>query len=147
MVTAMITPAILILAAGSLVASTLVRLGRVVDQTRAFILQGQEMRKEGRTSELAVVEERIDRQLRRAELARNALWGYYVAITLFLLSSVVLAIDQATRAPFGWLGPSIVLLGGLVLMLATLALVFEVGLSAGLLREEVEVYRRRVEGR
>ncbi len=147
MVTAMITPAILILAAGSLVASTLVRLGRVVDQTRAFILQGQEMRKEGRTSELAVVEDRIDRQLRRAELARNALWGYYVAITLFLLSSVVLAIDQATRAPFGWLGPSIVLLGGLVLMLATLALVFEVGLSAGLLREEVEVYRRRVEGR
>lgn len=147
MVTAMITPAILILAAGSLVASTLVRLGRVVDQTRAFILQGQEMRKEGQTSELAVVEERIDRQLRRAELARNALWGYYVAITLFLLSSVVLAIDQATRAPFGWLGPSIVLLGGLVLMLATLALVFEVGLSAGLLREEVEVYRRRVEGR
>ncbi len=147
MVSAMITPAILILAAGSLVASTLVRLGRVVDQTRAFILQGQQMRKEGQMVDLALVEERIDRQLRRAELARNALWGYYIAIALFLLSSVVLAIDQATHAPFEWLGPSIVLLGGLVLMLATLALVFEVGLSAGLLREEVEVYRKRVEGR
>lgn len=147
MVSAMITPAILILAAGSLVASTLVRLGRVVDQTRAFIVQGEQLRKEGRTSDLAVVEARIDRQLRRSELARNALWGYYVAIALFLLSSVVLAIDQATHGPFAWLGPSIVLFGGLVLMLATLALVFEVGLSAGLLREEVEVYRRRAQRR
>jgi hypothetical protein len=143
MVSAMITPAILILAAGSLVASTLVRLGRVVDQTRALIIRGDELRAEGRHVDLTAVEQRMQRQLRRAELARNALWGYYVAIALFLVASVVLAVDQATHAPFEWLGPSIVLLGGLVLMLATLALVFEVGLSAGSLREEVNEYEAR----
>ena len=39
-VSAMITPAILILAAGSLVSSTLVRLGRIVDQTRVLVDRG-----------------------------------------------------------------------------------------------------------
>jgi Protein of unknown function (DUF2721) len=145
MISAMITPAILILAAGSLVASTLVRLGRIVDQTRALIGQGEQLRKEGKVVDLATVERRMQRQLQRAELARNALWGYYVAIALFLLSSVVLAVDQATHGPFEWLGPSITLLGGLVLMLATLTLVIEVGLSAGSLREEVEAYEKNIE--
>jgi len=146
MVSAMITPAILILAAGSLVASTLVRLGRVVDQTRMYIVRGEQLRNEGKPMDAALIEARMARQLRRAELARNALWGYYIAITLFLLSSVVLAVDQATHAPLSWVGPLIVLLGGLVLMLATLVLVFEVGLSAGALREEVNEYKKRVVG-
>lgn len=36
-ISAMITPAILILASGNLVNSTLTRLGRIVDRTRALI--------------------------------------------------------------------------------------------------------------
>jgi hypothetical protein len=146
MVSAMITPAILILAAGSLVASTLVRLGRIVDQTRAFIARGEQLHNEGKKVDAALVEERMAKQLRRAELARNALWGYYIAIALFLLSSVVLAISQATHAKFEWIGPTLVLLGGLVLMLATLTLVWEVGLSAGALREEVNDYEKHFLG-
>lgn len=146
MVSAMITPAILILAAGSLVASTLVRLGRVVDQTRTYMALGEQLHNQGKRLDAVLIEARMARQLRRAELARNALWGYYIAITLFLLSSVVLAVDQATHARFEWVGPLIVLLGGLVLMLATLTLVFEVGLSAGALREEVNDYKKRVLG-
>jgi Protein of unknown function (DUF2721) len=146
MVSAMITPAILILAAGSLVASTLVRLGRVVDQTRLYMARGEQLRTEGKKLDAALVEERMARQLHRAELARNALWGYYIAITLFLAASVVLAVDQATHAKFEWIGPLIVLLGGLVLMLATLTLVVEVGLSAGGLREEVNDYKKRTLG-
>jgi hypothetical protein len=145
MVSAMITPAILILAAGSLVASTLVRLGRVVDQTRALMARGEQLHAEGKQLDVAVVEERMARQLRRAELARIALWGYYVAIALFLVSSVALAVSQATHR-FVWIGPTIVLFGGLVLMLATLTLVWEVGLSAGALREEVEDYEKRMLG-
>jgi hypothetical protein len=144
MVSAMITPAILILAAASLVSSTLVRLGRIVDQTRALIARGEQLRAQGKEAELPAVESRMRRQLRRAEIARRALWGYYVAIALFLLSSIVLAIDQATHGPFEWLGPSITLLGGVVLMLATLALVLEVSLSAGSLREEISSYHQQI---
>ena len=141
-VTAMITPAILILAAGSLVSSTLVRLGRVVDQTRALIIQGDELRRNGKSAAVAIIEYRMDRQLRRAELARNALWGYYLAIVLFLVSSVIIAVTHATHAVISWVGPTIVLVGGVVLIAATTQLVIEVGLGAGSLREEVESYKR-----
>jgi hypothetical protein len=139
-VSAMITPAILILAAGSLVSSTLVRLGRVVDQTRLLVLRGQELRAAGKHAAVAIIEERMDRQLRRAELARQALWGYYLAIVLFLLSGVVIALGQAIHFRFSWIGPAIVVAGGLVLIAATSQLVIEIGVGAGSLREEVESY-------
>jgi Protein of unknown function (DUF2721) len=145
MISATITPAILILSAGSFVASSIVRLRRVSDQTRVPIAQSEQLRKQGKVVDLPSAERGTHRLLGRAELARNALWGYYVAIALFLLSGVILAINQATHAPFEWLGPSITLLGGLVLMLATLTLVIEVGMSAGSLREEVEAYEKHVE--
>lgn len=141
-VTAMITPAILILAAGSLVSSTLVRLGRVVDQTRALIVRADDLRLAGKTAAIAIIENRMDRQLRRAELARNALWGYYLAIVIFLISSVAIALGQVIHVHFG-IGAGMVLLGGCVLIWATSQLVIEVGLGAGSLREEVESYKRR----
>ncbi len=121
--------------------STLVRLGRIVDQTRALIVDGQALRSAGRTPALDFIDRRIDRQLRRAELARSALLGFYIAICLFLISSVVIAITQATHAGLFWLGPVIVILGGVVLILATAALVLEVNVSAGTLHEEVVSYR------
>jgi hypothetical protein len=139
-VSAMIAPAILILAAGSLVSSTLVRLGRVVDQTRTLIQRGEELRRTGNSVALAVVDRRIDRQLRRAELTRRALGGYYLAIGLFLLASLIIAITELLHVAL-WLGPLIIILGGAVLIGATSALVFEVNLSAGTLREEIESYR------
>ena len=144
-VSAMITPAILILAAGSLVSSTLVRLGRVVDQTRALIAQGERLVHQGKREGLDRVLVRIDRQVRRAELARTALWGYYIAIAFFLLSSVMLALNQVFHGHVNWVGPSLTLVGGLVLMLATAALVVEVGLSAGSLREEVDYFKREAD--
>lgn len=142
-VTAMIAPAILILAAGSLVSSTLVRLGRVVDQTRIFVAQAQELRAGGKQAAVAIIEGRIERQLRRAELARRALWGYYLAIVLFLISSVTIALTLATRIHLNWIGPSIVVAGGFVLIVATSQLVIEVSVGAGSLREEVESYKKR----
>lgn len=141
-VSAMITPSILILAAGSLVASTLVRLGRVVDQSRALIARGAQLHGEGNTSEVALTNGRLQRLVQRAELVRRALWGYYVAIAVFLLSSISLALNEALRWHLNWLGPFLVLAGGVVLMFATFFLVIEVTLSAGSLREEVISYER-----
>lgn len=141
-VSAMITPAILILASGSLVSSTLVRLGRIVDQTRALIAQGQSLRSSNDARALALLEARINLQLRRAQLARQALLGYYISISLFLLSSLVLALLSAVHfTRYFWLGPAIVIIGGIVLLFATAALVIEVNISAGTLQEEVRIYR------
>ena len=142
-VSAMITPAILILAAGSLVSSTLVRLGRIVDQTRVLIDRGLAAKQRGDQRALAFIEAAINLQLRRADLARRALLGFYISISLFLVSSLAIALLEATRATaYYWVGPTIVMLGGGVLILATAALVIEVNISEGTLQEEVRIYRQ-----
>jgi len=143
LVTAIVTPAILILAAGSLVASTIVRLGRVADHTRTLIAQSEVARREGKTNAVEILEVRMDRQLRRAELTRNALWGYYFAIVLFLVSSVLIALSQVMHVTLEWIGPSMILVGGLVMIVATAQLVIEVGLSAGSLRQEIQSHKNR----
>ncbi len=142
-VTGMITPAILILAAGSLVSSTLVRIGRIVDQTRALIGRGEDMRRIGNVRALPLIEEQLTMLLHRGDLARNALMGFYLAIALFLLSSLAIALTLLLHSTLTWLGPAFVILGGVCLFAASAALVVEVNLSGGSTRREVEWYRTR----
>jgi hypothetical protein len=142
-VSAMITPAILILAAGSLVNTTLVRLGRAVDRSRWLIERGDEYHAAGNKNAVRITEERLERQLKRAEFSRLALSGYYVAIALFLVASLAIAINELVGDPFPMVGPSIVILGGIFLLLSTAAVVVEVNISAGTLREEARQFRQR----
>jgi len=120
-----------------------VRLGRVADYTRTLIAQSEVARREGKTHAVEILEVRMDRQLRRAELTRNALWGYYFAIVLFLVSSVLIALSQVLHVTLEWIGPSMILIGGLVMIVATAQLVIEVGLSAGSLRQEIQSHKNR----
>lgn len=140
-VTGMITPAILILAAGSLVSSTLVRIGRIVDQTRALIKRGEEMRRTGNLPALTLIDQQLTMLLRRGDLARNALMGFYVAIALFLLASLAIALTLLLHSMLAGLGPAFVILGGVCLFAGAAALVVEVNLSGGSTRREVEWYR------
>lgn len=140
-VTAMITPAILILAAGSLVSSTLVRIARIVDQTRGLIQRGEEMRRIGNRAALPLIDEQLTILLRRADLARSALTGFYLAIALFLLSSLAIALTLLLHSALTWMGPAFVILGGVCLFAAAAALLVEVNLSGGSTRREVDWYR------
>jgi len=142
-VSAMITPAILILAAGSLVNTTLIRLGRAVDQARHLIERGDEYHAAGNKNAMRIIEERLERQLKRAEFARMALSGYYVAIAIFLVSSLAIAVNALLGDPYPMLGPAIVILGGICLLLSTAAVVIEVNISSGTLREEARQFRER----
>lgn len=90
--TAMITPAILILAAGTLIGSTSVRLGRVVDRVRV-LSDGFEALETGE-SKTAFIEERrhhIFGQLgvltRRARLLQFAMTSFYLALAAFIAAS------------------------------------------------------------
>jgi hypothetical protein len=139
----MITPAILILAAGSLANTTLVRLGRAVDRARWLIERGDEYHAAGNVNAMRVVENRLEVQLKRAEFSRLALSGYYLAIATFLVSSLAIAINELVGDPFPMLGPAIVILGGFILFLSTAAVVVEVNISAGTLREEARQFRER----
>jgi len=125
-ITAMITPALLILASGSLIATVLVRLARIVDR----------LRKLAETNEPARGAE-VDRHERRALLAERALAFFFSAITCFVLAGFAIVLDRAAGDRF-WLVPVLITSIGMALIVAgCAAMLAETRLAVGQIRAEV----------
>jgi hypothetical protein len=137
-ISAMITPAILILAAGSLVNSTLTRLARIVDRARALIDQASLSSKSGDEAATQIVIDWLAMYLRRTALAERALTMFYAAIGMFVAGSLAITLDSITHGALPWLPASLVILGAVFLFIGTLTLVVETHLAAGILRREIE---------
>lgn len=140
-ITSMITPAILIVAGGSLVASTLVRMSGINDQARRLIVRGIDLRRAHDQAGLEFLNGQLDRLLRRNDLVRNALLWFYLAVSLFLLSSLVIGLTELLWSHLSWIGPAIVMLGAIFLFVGSASLVLEVNISSGTIRREVEMLR------
>jgi hypothetical protein len=137
-VSAMITPAILILATGSLVASTLTRLARVVDRARTLIERVEVERARGDEAAARRTLVQLAGYKRRSMLVDRALRFFYWAIGLFIASSLAIAIDKALRDAIAWAVVALVILGAMALLLGAASLILETGLAAGVLRSEIE---------
>jgi Na+-transporting methylmalonyl-CoA/oxaloacetate decarboxylase beta subunit len=136
-ISAMITPAILILATGSLVASTLTRLARVVDRARELLADIVAARDGGDEQRAATYARWLRAYQRRASFAERALQLYYVAIFLFVTASLSIAVEHLTRAVIPWFSLSVVLTGAAALCAGTAALVIETNIATGMLRAEI----------
>lgn len=97
--TAMITPALLISATGSLVLSTSTRLGRVVDRVRALEVRMGELIYAEDKDEIPLYEKRvevvidlIDKVTTRSRILQRAMGAFYYGLMLFILTSVTIAI-------------------------------------------------------
>jgi hypothetical protein len=94
---AMITPAVLILACASLAISTSNRVGRIMDRTREIrsLLERQVEhypRPEMRDEEYELLYDQLYRAARRSELLHRALAGIYAAMGIFIAASVAVAL-------------------------------------------------------
>ena len=137
-ISAMITPAILILATGSLVASTLTRLARVVDRARDLLGHILAARARGDEPLARTYARWLRAYQRRSAFAERALTLYYVAIFLFVTASLTIAIEHLTRAVIPWFSLSLVLCGAASLCAGTAALVIETNIATGTLRAEID---------
>jgi len=97
--TAMITPALLISATGSLVLSTSTRLGRVVDRVRDLEQRLAELiTTEDKTSiplydrRLETVVNLLDKVTSRSRILQKAMGAFYYGLCLFVLTSVSIGI-------------------------------------------------------
>ncbi|MDM7922445.1 MAG: DUF2721 domain-containing protein [Pyrinomonadaceae bacterium] len=97
--TAMITPALLISATGSLVLSTSTRLGRVVDRVRALEVRLGELIFAPDKENIPLYEQRvevvidlIDKVTTRSRILQRAMGAFYYGLMLFILTSVTIAI-------------------------------------------------------
>jgi hypothetical protein len=149
----MITPAILMLACGTLITSTAGRLARIVDRVRYLSAQLEQL-----TSGHGVdfVEERVaevERQLashvQRSRLIQGSLTSFYVALGLFVATSLSLAVVTVLPA-LAWLATALGLIGTLVLFHGCVLLIGETRLALVSVNSEMEFVlslRSRYQGR
>lgn len=149
--TSAITPAVLILATSSLIAATSGRLGRVVDRARRLgdefeALASTEPTEKIPAGELAEERALAYDQLRkatsRAILLQRSMSALYLALSLFVGSSVTIGLEAA----MGWRHPTIpvvVAMGGVAMMFyAALLLLAESRIALRAIDREMGFTRR-----
>ncbi len=127
MIAAMITPAMLILASGSLIATALVRLARVVDRVRKLA-----ERRDARPDS-----DELKRHERRAMLAERAISIYFGAVVCFVVSGFAIALDHLTGNRLTWLPVSVTMLGMCLIVAGSAAMLAECRVAATQIREEI----------
>src|SRR5215211_2738070 len=130
--TAMITPALLISATGSLVLSTSTRLGRVVDRVRELETRLSDLITKEDKSTIPLYEKRLDtivnlldKVTTRARILQKAMTAFYYGLGFFILTSVTIAvvglfnIYRGLPIPVGIVGILFLLYGGIMMLRET----------------------------
>lgn len=142
--TAMVTPALLISATGSLVLSTSTRLGRVVDRVRQL---------EERLSDLIYAEDKddvplydkrvevmvdlLDKVTSRARILQRAMEMFYYGLGMFVLCSVTIAI-AAIFNYYRWLPIPIGIVGIMFLFVGTILMIRETRMATATVNAEMD---------
>jgi hypothetical protein len=133
----MITPAIFIFGAAALVNGALTRIVRVVDNTRALLARMREARTGDPAYYQALVGE-LAVYRRRAAYVEVAIAAYYASVGLFVAASLAVAIDVFSGGRLPWAATILTILGALMLLVGSVALLLEIRLATGALRREIE---------
>lgn len=146
---AMITPAVLISASGTLSLATANRLGRVVDRIRVLSEVAETL-----TSDTPPANAEEKRSLiaallvvlsRRMRLLQTAVSFLYLAISLFVAASMTIGLTLTAKWDNGIVPTAIGLCGTLSMFTAVMTLVIETRLAVQSTLVEVEFTRRIVE--
>jgi hypothetical protein len=141
--TAMITPAVLISACGALIFSTSSRLGRVIDRVRSLSEKFQEIAAHPEKDEMfeerrALIFSQLDRQTSRARLIQRSMAAFYTALGVFVFSTVAIAIISATARNFTWVAVVLGLLGALFMLYGSVLLIIESRMALGSIMSEMD---------
>ena len=141
--TAMITPAVLISASGTMILSTSTRLGRVVDRVRSLSDRLQDG--SGGDSQADLLEERramlfdqLDKLTSRSRLLQRALTTFYLAVGVFVATSVAIGVVSFSGARVGWVPVAMGLVGAFFLFYGSMLLVFEARLALSTTHAEMD---------
>ena len=139
-ISTMITPAVLILAAGNLVTSTFSRIIRIADRARILMAQYDLAKKEGRTGAVELYGSLLVEYRQRSVLAERALSAYYLAIGLLVMASLGIAIDRLTGDKVPWVPLTLTVSGAVLLLVGTMNLFRETRISQGAIRREIDLH-------
>ncbi len=129
---AMITPAVLISASGTLVLSTSVRLARVVDRVRTLSGTLEEIFNAREDPIVAArrdhIEHQLDLQTRRGRLIQRALTSFYVALCVFVGTTISIAVSAFAPA-VAWAPTGLGIFGMIIMFYGCVLLVRETRLA------------------
>jgi hypothetical protein len=137
MIAAMVTPALLILASASLVASALVRMARVVDRARvltAVVYAGTSDQFGATPGQIRVW---LVRHALRARYVERSIFLLYAAVVVFIATCLSIAIDRAAGHVLPWLSITLALIGTLLLLSGGTWMVAESRMSGRQIAEEI----------
>src|SRR5918911_4486542 len=106
--TAMIPPAVLISASGTMILSTSTRLGRVVDRVRSLSDRLEELAHQTPEIEFynerrIVIFEQLDKLTSRARLLQRCMVTFYMALGIFVSTSVAIGVVAVSGARYQWI--------------------------------------------
>ena len=139
MITAMVTPALLILGSASLVASALARMARVVDRARiltAAVYAGTSDHVCPAPSQLGVW---LERHAIRARYAERSILLLYSAVVVFIATCLAIAIDRFAGDVLPWLPVTLAFIGTLLLLGGGAWMVAESRMSGKQIAEEIAI--------
>lgn len=131
---AMITPAVLISACGTLVMSTSSRLGRVVDRIRVLGAEAEKLEDAAAAGfvpppradeKRELIRDQLAHLLRRLRLLQTAIATLYTAIGLLVATSLSIGVTFTVRRGEGWVPVTFGLSGAAALFYASATLVRE----------------------
>lgn len=142
--TAMITPALLISATGSLVLSTSTRLGRVVDRVRVLEERLSALIMTEDKSEIPLYERRLetivsllDKVTSRSRILQKAMGAFYYGLGFFILTSVSIAVAGFVNT-YRWLPIPIGIVGIIFLFYGSLLMLLETRMATATVNAEMD---------
>src|ERR1051325_6196443 len=143
--TAMITPAVLISASGTMILSTSTRLGRVVDRVRSLSDRLRRLTSEANDGgffeeeERAMLYDQLDKLTSRSRLLQRALTTFYLAVGIFVATSFAIGVVSfPSVVRIGWIPVALGLLGAFFLFYGSMLLVFEARLALSTTHAEMD---------
>jgi len=146
---AMITPAVLISASGTLTLSTTNRLGRIVDRVRVLHAEAEKLPAWDATDQdtlekRALIADQLARQTQRIGLLQSTVTALYIAIGLLVGCSLAIGLSSVAKGLFAWLPIGLGLLGATSLFVGAVLLIREARLAVGSTLAELEYVKRMV---
>jgi hypothetical protein len=139
----MITPAVLILASGSLITTTSQRLSRVTDRVRK-VAQDFMLLEKGETKESEAEEKRriiyriLKKNVRRSKLLIRVLTLLYTSLGLFVATSLSIGVVSVIHLQYAWIPTAFGVIGALFLFFSSAILIIESRLAFAVVVDEMD---------
>jgi hypothetical protein len=138
---AMITPAVLVSACGTLIFSTSTRLARIVDRVRELSLMIERMAADETIDFIDARRDEVDRQIathaRRGRIIQRSLTSFYIALGLFVAMTVCLGLVAIVQRG-AWLPVILGIAGTVYLFYGSVLLIAETRLALRSVNSEME---------